>query len=277
MSDDPVTGLIEQLSSAAPDPAWADFLERYSPLIRHVIGRHEHERERATECFTYVCGALSDDRFRRLRAFRPEGPARFQTWLMAVVSNLCHDWRRRQRGRMRPVRSVSRLPELDQHVYRCIFVGGMSRAECAASLAPRFPSLTETSVAEISARLFGILTPQQRWHLGARAQVPGRLQRGGTADDEEPAWQVATQEPGPGDLVEELEEQQRLREALSQLPADQRFLLRLRYEQELTLAEVARLTRQPDPFRANRRIQAALDALGKLMGARRPGPGRKDR
>jgi RNA polymerase sigma factor (sigma-70 family) len=196
---------------------------------------------------------------------------------MAVVANLCHDWRRRQRGRVRPVRSVSRLPELDQHVYRCIFVGGMSRAECAASLAPRFPSLTETVVADISARLFRILTPQQRWHLGARAQVPGRLPRNGLPDDEEPAWQVATQEPGPGDLVEELQEQQRLREALSQLPADQRLLLRLRYEQGLTLAEVARLTRQPDPFRANRRIQAALDALGSLMGAGRSGPGRKNR
>ena len=132
-------------------------------------------------------------------------------------------------------------------------------------------------LADISARLFRILTPQQRWHLGARAQVPGRLPRNGLPDDEEPAWQVATQEPGPGDLVEELQEQQRLREALSQLPADQRLLLRLRYEQGLTLAEVARLTRQPDPFRANRRIQAALDALGSLMGAGRSGPGRKNR
>ena len=276
MSDDPVTGLIEQLSSAAPDSAWADFLERYSPLIKRVIGRHEHDHERTTECFTYVCGALSDDRFRRLRSFRPEGSARFQTWLTAVVSNLCHDWRRRQRGRVRPVRSVSCLPELDQHVYHCIFVGGMSRAECAALLAPRFPALTEVTVAEISARLFGLLTPQQRWHLGARSHAPGRFRHGGAPDDDEPAGQVASAEPGPDDLVEELDEQRRLREALLQLPAEQRFLLRLRYEQGLTLAEVARLTRQPDPFRANRRIQAALDALGRLMGARRSGPGRKN-
>jgi hypothetical protein len=40
---------------------------------------------------------------------------------------------------------------------------------------------------------------------------------------------------------------------------------------------VARLTGQPDPFRANRLIQAALANLANLMGGQRCQPDRKNR
>ncbi len=83
MSDDTVTHLIEQLSSVRADAAWGKFLARYSPLIMHVIRRHGADEDRASECFIHVCGALSEDGFRRLRSFRTDGPARFKTWLVA--------------------------------------------------------------------------------------------------------------------------------------------------------------------------------------------------
>ena len=136
MSDDTVTDLLERLSSGRVDAAWSEFLARYSPLIMHVIRRHDADDDRATECFNHVCGALSDDGFRRLLSFRPDGPARFKTWLMAVVSNLCVDWRRKEQGRVRPPQCVSRLPELDQQVYRCIYVRAC-RARTACRLSRR--------------------------------------------------------------------------------------------------------------------------------------------
>lgn len=277
MIDQGDTELLERLSSGRVDAAWSEFLARYSPLIAHVIRRHVEHDDRSAECFDHVCGALSDDGFRRLLSFQPEGPARFKTWLIAVVANLCVDWRRKERGRVRPLRCVSRLPELDQKVYQCIYERGMSRVQCMKALAPRFPQLTVTAVSEINARLFGLLTPQQRWQLSARtpARKPGRLDAGPEVDD--PAWQVATEEPGPDDLAAESQERKQLQDALSRLPAQQRLLLRLRYEQNLTLAEVARLTGQPDLFRANRQIQAALDSLGDLMASRRSRPDRKTR
>jgi len=273
MGDDRVTELIERLSSAAGGSAWSEFLDRYSSLIRHVVRRHQDGYEQATECFDYVCGALSDNRFHRLRSFRPDGPARFSTWLRAVVSNLCHDWRRTQRGRVRPFRAVSRLPPLDQAVYQYVYVRGMSRAECLESLVPQFPGLTPEAVAQISARLFSLLTPQQRWQLSNRTHSGNRSAVGIASGDDD----QASAEPGPDDLVGELQERQQVQDALRLLSPDQRLLLRLRYEQGLTLAEVARLTNQPDPFRANRRIQAALDALAALMGTPRHQSDRKKR
>jgi len=277
MSHDTVTELLERLSSGRVDTAWSEFLARYSPLIMHAIRQHGLEDDRATDCFIHVCGALSDKGFRRLLSYRPDGPARFKTWLMAVVSNLCVDWRRKEQGRVRPPRCVSHLPELDQQVYRYIYVRGMSRARCVQALGPRFPGLTEATVSEINARLFELLTPQQRWQLSARTPAPKPIPRGAGPEEEDAAWQVATPGPGPDELAEELQEQRQLQDALAKLPVEQRLLLRLRYEQNLTLAEVARLTGQPDPFRANRRIQAALDTLADLMGASRIQPDRKTR
>jgi len=274
MADDSITRLVERLSSAAAGDAWTEFLDEYSPLIRHVVRGHEHDPAEAEDSFNYVCEALSDDGFRRLRSFRPDGPARFRTWLVAVVANLCRDWCRRRHGRSRPVQAVARLPELDQEVYRLMFVQGSSRAACLAALAPRFPDLSEATVAEISGRLFGLLTPQQRWQLSARPHAPVRL--GPPSRDGDPMGRVEAAGPGPEEQAASIQESRQLREALARLAPEQRLLLRLRYEQGLTLAEVARLTRQPDPFRANRQVHAALEALARLMAASTPGTGRKN-
>lgn len=275
MSRESVGELLEQLSSGRVDAAWTEFLARYSPLIKRIVRLQDTGHGRAEECFAYVCNALSDDGFRRLRGFRPDGPARFRTWLMAVVSNLCADWHRRERGRIRPPRCVLRLPELDQQVYRCIYQQGMSRTECVATLAPRFPELTEATVSEVSARLFGLLTPQQRWRPGAASQARNPVAGNPLQEGDDSTWPVPDPGPGPDDLAADAQERGRLREALAKLPPRQRLLIRLRYEQDLTLAEVARLTGQPDPFRANRQVQDALDALAGLMGCERSLPGRK--
>lgn len=277
MSDEAVTALLERLSSGRGDAAWNEFLAGYSPVIVRVIRRCGVANGRADECFLHVCEALSDGGFRRLCSFRPDGPASFKTWLMAVVANLCIDWNRREQGRVRSFSSVSRLPALERQVYRCIFEQRMTRAQCFHTLLPRFPGLTESGVGEINARLFQLLTPQQRWQLTVRTPSLAPVTFPVSPEDDDPAWQLAQPGPGPDDLAEEALEQGQLRQALAKLPADQRLLLRLRYEQNLSLAEIARLTGQPDPFRVNRRIQAALGALADAMGGERVRPSRKNR
>ena len=275
MSDETVTDLLERLSSGRVDAAWNEFLAQYTPLIRHVIKQHGADADRADEYFAHVCGALSDDGCRRLRSYRPEGPARFRTWLVAVVSNLCVDWRRKAHGRSRLPRSVSHLPELEQQVYRCIYLHRMSRAQCTRELVPRFPGLTDATVAEINGRLFALLTPQQRWQLSVRNPPLQPITCSGESGEHDPACRVAASTPGPDELAADLQVRQQLHDALSRLPADQRLLLRLRYEQNLTLAEVARLTGQPDLFRTNRHIQGALARLADLMGSDPPPVDRK--
>jgi RNA polymerase sigma factor (sigma-70 family) len=265
INDEAVTELLARLSAEQSGTAWREFVKQYSALIMHTVRRHENDHDRVSDCFLFVTAALSDDGFRRLLSYRPEGPARFRTWLMAVVSNLCIDWRRRQDGRIRPIQAVSRLPELDQLVYRHIYQRGLSRAQCLLALQPKFPDLTEQQLADINARLFVLLTPQQRFHSGVRSGTTVSLDGRSTPGESGAAGTLEEPGPGPDELALQAQQQSRLQAALSRLPPQQRLLLRLRFEQDLTLAEVARLTRQQDPFRANRQIQAALAALADLM------------
>lgn len=226
--------------------------------------------ETASDCFLFVCEGLSDDGFRRLRSFRRDGPARFQTWLKAVVANLCIDWRRKQHGRLRPFVAVSGLPPLEQEVYRNIYLRGMTRADCQRVLVQRFPDVTLEQISEVNARLFKQLSSRQRWQLVHRSRGFVSIDDATTPDDE--ATGVQPEEPGPGpeQLAEEWNSRDAVNEALQKLAPRQRLLLRLRYQQDLTLEEVARLVGLPDPYRANREIQAAIEELARHLPQEKP-------
>lgn len=265
MTDDSIADLLERLASPDPGSAWKEFLQRYSTTLQRIVRHQEHDPQRVDECFDHVTQSLSDDRFRRLRSFQPNGPATFRTWLMAVTTNLCTDWRRARRGRYRPPLAVAQWPELDQHVFRNLYVRGLSRLQCLRALEATYPDLNEQTLGEINARLFVMLTPQQRWQLGTRRSTAGPQADVPAVGIDDELASIADDAVGPDDAAHAAQQRARLTAALRQLPAPQRLLLRLRYEQDLTLAEVARLTGLGDPFRARRQIASALSALTDLM------------
>lgn len=275
MTVDSIGDLLTGLGSPDPGAAWGEFQRLYSATLLQIVRRYESDPQRVSECLDHVCQALSDDRFRRLLKFDALGPARFRTWLMAVTANLCIDWKRKNERRFRPVRAVAHLPELEQLVYRYIFVRGMRRAECLHALEGRFPGLNEQRLAEINARLFATLTPQHRWQLGTRLPGSGLQADGVSLELTDELCQPQDQAGGPEEIAQSDQQRDQLASALAQLPTQQRLLLRLRYEQDLTLAEVARLTGLPDPFRAKRQIEAALAALAAIMNSASGSVGRK--
>ncbi len=57
-----------------------------------------------------------------------------------------------------------------------------------------------------------------------------------------------------------------LDEALHALPFDDRWLVRLRFEQDLTLEELARLFDLDSPQRVHRRLEKILNVLRKRIG-----------
>ena len=134
-----IDAILLCLKSGQADSGWNKFLETYSALLLGIVNRYEHDENRAQECFEYVCAKLSDDDFRRLTCFKPDGPAKFRTWLTAVVGNLCIDWRRSVYGRYRAPPNVRELPELDQRVFDCLYRYGMTRQECLHVLEAVFP------------------------------------------------------------------------------------------------------------------------------------------
>ena len=267
MANRPINSVLDQLSTAAAEKAWKEFLEDYGSLILCVVRRYERDDDRVSDCFVYICEALSKDEFRRLRRFQPDGPAQFKTWLGVVITNLCVDWRRKKFGRTRPFRAITKLPALDQLDFRCMFERGMTLQGCWHALRSQFPDLSEERLADVIAHLHSILTSRQHWLLSIRKIKVMSLSEQPSSDETPVSRDPEDPGPGPEILVQLDEERTTLLRAMSHLTSFQRVLLRLRYQDDLTLKEIARLTGLGDPFRAKRQIQAALDALGEQLTA----------
>jgi RNA polymerase sigma factor (sigma-70 family) len=257
MAGDRIEGILRCFTAGEADTGWIRFLDAYSPLLRDIVRQYEDDESCASECFAFVCGKLSDDGFRRLTAFRPDGPARFRTWLAAVAANLCIDWRRSEYGRYRAPGVIGDLPELDQLVFDCVYRQGMTRQECLQVLKAGFPKINAQKISYLTAKLHNLLSSRQRWQLS-------RSRTRETTGEEAPE-SLAAAEKGPEALAQSEQDRERLKKALSRLEPRQRLFLQLRYQQDLTLDEVARLMGVKDPYTARRRIESALAALARAM------------
>jgi DNA-directed RNA polymerase specialized sigma24 family protein len=265
MEGNPARQILIRLASGDREQAWSEFLELYSPLILQVVNHFETEEDRTGECFLFVCDQLSTNGCRRLRRFEPAGPAKFSTWLRVVARNLCLDWRRKEIGRPRVFRSVARLGVLDQQVFDSVYQRGMSQRETLLSLQGSYPKLTEEQVSDSVQRVRENLTSRQLWLLGRRRPRVQSLERDSAAEGGVVATQIADPGPNPETLAEIGEQRSALTNALSRLEKEERLLLRLRYEEGLTLDQVARFTGLGNAQRADRRIKEILTRLREEM------------
>jgi RNA polymerase sigma factor (sigma-70 family) len=154
------------------------------------------------------------------------------------------------------------LPRLEQQVFKFKFEHGLEFHSCLASLQSEFPGLTEPQLQGVLSHINNLLTPRQHWLLSTRQSKPISLDNVSQTITVE---QIADPGEDPETLAEISEEHEQLNAALAKLSSQHRLLLKLRYQQDLSLKEVARLTRLGDPFRARRHIQAALQELSKYL------------
>lgn len=250
--------VLHRLKTRGAGTAWKDFLNRYSPLIMHIAAQYEYDGDQRQDCYLFICEKLSDNGFRRLLRYQPEGSASFRGWLGVVVANLCVDWKRHNHGRARPFKTIQALSQLDQLVFKFRFQQRLETNACLALLEPHFPGITQPQLANAVSRIHAALSQHQQWLLSAGQTETTPLDSLGAG---EPTSTV----PDPEQNARRSEQMDRLQDALTKLSPHHRLLIRLRYQQELSLKEIARLTRLGDPFRARRHIQAALQELAKLL------------
>jgi len=250
---------LDRLGSDRGDEAWASFLQTYSPLIVQVVRLFEKNQDEVSDCFVFVCQQLNRDRFRRLKRFKPDGSASFPTWLRVVVRNLYLDWRRKERGRPRPFRSITRLPGLDQEIYRCVYERGMTSSETLHSLQGFFPTLTEDQVGRSLERIGRTLTARQRWLLASRNPRFESLSR--DVEEGQPTRDLPSRDADPQTIASDKQLLLVMSRALSRLSPADRLLVRLRFEQGLSLERVAKISGLTDGRRADRRIKEILKHL----------------
>ena len=253
--------LLNDLYSPDPQDAWAEFLAEYSTLIYQVVRHFETDPDNAADSFQFVCEHLIDHRSRRLKKFKGEGPATFATWLRAIVRNLCIDWHRKQFGRQRPFGSIAQLPIFDQQVFRMVYEHAVPPEDCVALLAAEFPNITIYQINESRNRIEGVLTSSQRWVLAQRAANPN----GHEAHSEQILGEVRDVRADPEAQAIENERKRRLQRAMKSLSPTERLLIRLRFQEGLTLEKTASLLGFPNAQKADRQIKEILTRLRKLM------------
>lgn len=260
MPEEPFDHLLAQLNSRDPEEAWRLFLADYSTTILRIVRHLEQDSDSVPDCFQFVCEALCANSFRRLKKFRPVGAALFSTWLRAVVRNLCLDWRRKQFGRHRFFKSISRLSGFDQEVFRHRYERRVSFVETIEAVRAIFPNTTREEVAESILRIERVLTVRQRQMLEARIMQQSTQ---ALSPDVRAASIAAIPDPSPNPegLAEMAQGALALKRALGRLPPRDRLLIRLRFDQELTLDQVAKLLDLGNAQRAERQIKAVLSRL----------------
>ena len=251
-----ITQILDRLDSQNAHEAWSEFLEEYSAAIFQVICHFEPDPDNASDCFQFVCEQLIRNRFRRLRQFKTDGTAKFSTWLRAVIRNLCIDWHRKETGRLRPFRSISKLSAFDQQVFRLLYERGVSTEEGLQLLIPAFPNATEERVIESRQRIETGLTPQQRWLLSTR--VARSHEAAFPADLDDARSNVPDPRANPEAQAMLKERYRNLMRKLNRLSDQDRLLVHLRFEQELTLDQIAKLLQLGNAQRVDRQLKQIL-------------------
>jgi RNA polymerase sigma factor (sigma-70 family) len=264
MPADPfIASMLSALSSTERQSAWCAFLERYSGLIYHVVLSFDRDADRSGNSFLYVCEQLSANDFRRLRKFDVGGRATFSTWLCAVVRNLCLDWHRKEHGRYRAFGSIARRGATDQLLFEVVFRRGLSAEDAREELSRGGIELSFAAVEERIWNLRRCLSSRQLWLLSSGNTVldsiDGEEEGNSVAEPADPA-------PDPETLASLRETHRHVSAALTSLSDSDRLLVRLRYQEGLTLRQVARLVGLKDAQTADRRLRDIIDHLRQALG-----------
>ena len=267
MGDSSVAKLQEELCSSNRLAAWETFLEVYTSVLYQIAVAYCHDSDDAADCYLHICEQLSRNGFRRLLKFKSEGSASFTTWLRVVARNLCYDWHRSRTGRRRPFKSLQFLTELERGVYDCRVEHGLSEEETLTRLRPAFPDLSPPQLVEAERRVEHSLSARQRWILSTR-----RIQHAFnssaalvTEQSEDRVVQMPDLRLDQESLVATKEQQALLKRCVASLTKEERLILQLRFEQDLSLETIAGLTGLRDAQRVHRRIRALLMKLRAKM------------
>ena len=239
LSDDALLPYFE----THPEQAWDQFIARYADEILATLRRLGFDHDEAMDRFVYICEKLCEQRFRRLRGIRHTGErGELTPWVRAVVKNLSVNWAWSVDGRRRLFKSIAELPQRERRVFELYFWGGLSASEVHQQLClEEDPELSLLDVLDALEGVFAHLTAQQRWRLMSqllrhRDPVPIAAPEGDT-----PGFEPASGQADPEAALLQRERRQQVVEALDGLPARDRLILQLRYDEALTLKEVAEI------------------------------------
>ena len=244
--------LLDRLLSASSDSpiAWKEFLRRYSNHFLKIIWKYEKDYDEVMEKYLFICSKIAQNDCAILRRFRIERPGfgspKFTTWICTVVQNLCIDAHRVKHGRRRLPRAIEVLSPLQKEVFKLYFWKGLSVEEINSILgeAGRKRSMSLSSIISSIEQGFAYSSNGRARGTEGLSFVPYNDQVAYTEDQER-------------ELTESLNEW------MAAITEEEQAVLRLRFWENMSVKEIARLLRIQPERKVSRIVGKALKVLRK--------------
>ncbi len=234
-----------KLGRAERERLFLEALPHIEWAVRHVARRQRLSIAEEEDLGSEIKLALIDNDYAVLTRF--EGRSSLRAYLLTVVQRRFLDGRRKAWGTWRPSPAALRLGPRAQQLEVLLYRERLPLSEAVATLRTRDSGASEDELVELAR------------HLPVR--TPRRME---SLDEPERPEPPAPDAPDPLACLHDRELHERcqaaLRCALQAMPPDDRVVLRLRFEDGLSVADIAR-ARRLDQKRLYRRLDNLLLAL----------------
>jgi RNA polymerase sigma factor (sigma-70 family) len=194
-------------------------IDRITGAIAH---RHALDHADADEFAAWAKARLVDGDYAIIRKF--EGRSSFRTFLSVVLTNLFRDYRNQAWGRWRPSAAAQRMGPLAVRLEELLYRDGSSLREATEILRGTGAHTSDREIAELAAKL------------------PARNTDGDLSIDEADL-PAAPQLDTVATSAERQALTEALRQAVDRLPDEDRIILRMRYWDDVSVADIARALR----------------------------------
>ena len=260
---------LRNLLTKKNNKAWEVFLDKFSKLIFSTICKYTSDYDDKMDLFVFVCQALSNENFKKLRSFqlrKYKGKAKFSTWLVLVVQNLCIDWYRNKEGRSRLSRAITRLSPDDQMIFKLIYLEGNTYREAYEIVHTNTSSqITLSDFNHSLERISKTLTSKKYEKIAfnlrkKKLKIP--------LDDIEKIPNVASNivseyevENIPDINLYKKELMDKLLESMIVLTTQEKFIIKLWFDQGLTASEISVILMDEKPHSIYVKIKNILNKL----------------
>lgn len=264
-------GELLLLFQQRPEDAWRLFIDRYADAIFSLIRSLGFDYDQAMDRFVFVCEKFCENDFRRLKGIKYAGSHGDLTpWVRQVVKRLCINWAWSEDGRKRLLKPIASLGRLEQRVFALYFWQGLAPSEIEERLRQEhFPELQADSVFVALEQILSQISETKLWRLVSNlARARGSLSLDEIDEESGLKWDPAHENTNPeGELIQR-EQDQLLQRALQHLPDRNVLMLQFRFEQALSVKEIADIM-QLDVREVKRQLGISLQELRKILKSRK--------
>jgi RNA polymerase sigma factor for flagellar operon FliA len=222
-----------------PERTFLDHLAVIDRIIGVIARRHSLGQNDAEEFASWVRARIIDGNYAVIRKFG--GRSSLPTYLSVVIGNLFLDYRNTLWGRWRPSAAALRLGPLGIRIEQLLYRDGCSLREAVGVLQSGGVMLSDAEIARIAAK------------------IPLRERPSEVGLEKVDAAVVATDPPSIP-TEEDAEVGGAVRDVLAQLPPEDQVILRMRFWDDISVADIARTLRieQKPLYRRLESIQKQL-------------------